>query len=104
MHLRIQYTDDLPFLMVLRFGSEPYTTVFAGHNGSWNGQGDVLYRMTESTSTTVTDCKFLFQFNNGDLVQQLERVAAELAKRVLHKTYIEKNIGVSLTAGKRIFP
>jgi hypothetical protein len=60
-----------------------YGTVLAVFHGPGSGQGNVLERMTEGPAPTIANGHFAIDFNNGNFVDQFQRVAAVFAQHVL---------------------
>ena len=49
----------------------PECTVFAALDNSWSRQGNVFQRMSQRSTTTVTDGHFSINFDDWDLVDEI---------------------------------
>jgi len=69
------------FLLLL---GKPQSTIFTHPYGSWSFQGNVFDGMSQGTTTAITDCHFLFDFDDRDLAHQLIGIGSHFPQFVLY--------------------
>ena len=87
--------------MVMFCGLVSQSAVLASFYRSRTRQGDVFHRMSQSTTTSIANGHFLVDFDNGNLTDQFQGVAAVLAVGVLIKRNKEMQVRVYQAVSRR---